>query len=103
MSNTPADLFAALIGAPSLPGAACAGRWSLFDAPEPGADPDDAAYRQQVALRLCRTCPALTRCAEWVDSLPKSKRPTGVIAGQLHTPRTVGRPASTTRKERKTA
>ncbi len=89
MTNTLYDLLAALVGAPALPGAKCRGRAHLFDPAERGEDPDLTEYRHQHALTLCRTCTALASCGEWVDSLPKSKKPAGVIAGRI---RTVSRP-----------
>lgn len=42
-------------------------------------------------------------CGDWLDTLPPTKRPYGVVAGHIyHLPRP-GRPAGTTRKGRKTA
>lgn len=67
---------------------------------EPGADPDDAAFAEAAAKRLCAACPSLARCAERVDALPRSKRPPGVVAGTVHRPKPVGRP--TKRPEGKT-
>jgi hypothetical protein len=34
--------------------------------------------------RLCQHCPALPRCESWMDSLPRRKRPLGVVAGRLN-------------------
>ncbi|CAJ1578983.1 hypothetical protein [[Mycobacterium] wendilense] len=90
---TPQDLFDALALAPELPDAACVGLWEAFDPAPPGETPEDTEYRYQTAQHVCRTCPALASCAEWVDSLPKSKRPRGVVAGQINTPKPIGRPA----------
>ncbi|MGQ9408938.1 hypothetical protein [Mycolicibacterium gilvum] len=56
------ELLAALAAAPDLPDAACAGRWELFDPPEPSEDEDDTDYRQTAALRVCNSCPALGDC-----------------------------------------
>lgn len=95
MSNNPHDLFAALIGAPALPGAKCRGRSHLFDEADPDEHPDDRAYRQSHALRLCQSCPALAGCQTWFDDLTPSKRPPGVIAGRVHT-RKQYRPRNTT-------
>ncbi len=72
------------VAAPPLPGAVCRGRWRLFDEPPPELDPRRAASRRQAALRLCRQCPALTRCQQWVASLPRCQRPSGVVAGQAN-------------------
>lgn len=77
------DFFAELAGAPSLPGARCRGRHSLFDAAAPDENPDSVQQRHTQALGLCQHCPSLTRCADWLDSLPKRKRPPGVVAGQI--------------------
>ncbi|KAA1243111.1 hypothetical protein F0Q45_25845 [Mycobacterium simiae] len=66
---------------PRLPGAACVGRWDLFD-PRPDNDPD-RDHTEAAALQLCRTCPALAGCRRWVDSLSPKHRPAGVVAGRL--------------------
>lgn len=78
-------LLAALKGIPRLPGAACAegGRWFAFDPPHHDETAADVAYRHQVALRICQSCPVLADCKSWVDSLPRSRRPRGVIAGRI--------------------
>jgi WhiB family redox-sensing transcriptional regulator len=83
MTMTPLDeLLSSLIGAPHLPGARCRGRPHLFD---PAGVNEDASARHAQALGLCQHCPSLTRCAEWLDSLPPQKKPFGVIAGRLRT------------------
>jgi Transcription factor WhiB len=50
-----------------------------------GADEDelDVEERHNVALGLCSHCPSADRCREWVDALPISKKPTGVVAGKV--------------------
>ena len=95
MSATPADLFAALIGAPALPGARCRGRHHLFDEPSADEPADVAAQRHKQALGLCRDCPALASCEQWFDGLTPSKRPPGVVAGRVHRVNAVGRPRKT--------
>ncbi|BBZ60140.1 hypothetical protein [Mycolicibacterium monacense] len=85
------ELLASLAGVPHLPGARCRGRHRLFDPPAPDADPEDADHAQQIALRLCRDCPALAGCAVWFDTLPARQRPQGVVAGRINQPRR-GRP-----------
>ncbi len=93
--HSPTDLFSALGGAPDLPGAACLNKWGLFD-PEPEGrtePPEVTRHRHAQAGELCRGCTALASCEQWVDSLPPSKRPSGVVAGRA--PKTVGRPANT--------
>lgn len=84
-------MFASLLGAPALPGAKCRGRPYLFDEPHPGEEPGDTDYRQGHALRLCRTCPALSSCSEWFDALKPSQRPPGVMAGRVTGPKAGGR------------
>jgi Transcription factor WhiB len=71
-------LFDALAGVPRLPGAACCGRWKLFDSDDQA---DIAA-----ATEICSRCPALSLCTEWVASLPPKHRPSGVVAGRIHIP-----------------
>ncbi|QFS89496.1 hypothetical protein FIV07_01995 [Mycobacterium sp. THAF192] len=84
MSDNPKDLFGALSGAPTLAGARCRGHWNLFDPREDREDKGAASDRHEQALGLCRLCPALTDCSEWFDSLPRAKRPQGVIAGRVY-------------------
>ena len=81
--NPFADLLAALVGAPSLPGARCRGKSHLFDAASPGEPAATTAARHTQALGLCRRCPALEDCERWVDALRPSQRPDGVIAGRV--------------------
>ena len=50
--------------------------WEVFDAT---GDPDVEEY----ALHLCADCPALEACREWFDGLPRTRRPTGVVAGRV--------------------
>lgn len=87
-----ASLFDAIGLAPSLPGAKCRGRHHLFDPPEADTNAEDAEYAEKAALKICSWCPALARCADWVESLPKSKRPPGVIAGTVNRTAARGRP-----------
>jgi hypothetical protein len=74
------SLIDALAGIPSLPGALCRGRAADFDL-EPGSCPEAI----EAAIHICESCPVLTRCREYVDSLPPSRRPPGVVAGRLNT------------------
>jgi WhiB family redox-sensing transcriptional regulator len=73
------DLFGALGIIPSLPGAQCRGRATLFDG---GDGPDDPRTKQ--AALLCRGCPSLKKCSEWVDTQSPAKLH-GVLAGRLYT------------------
>lgn len=77
-----------------LPGAACAGRPELFD-PAGEYEPRQSVIRRhEAAVRLCRfTCPALAECELWLEQLPRSQRPAGVVAGRRpHLPAAPGRP-----------
>jgi WhiB family redox-sensing transcriptional regulator len=97
MTMTPLDeLLSSLIGAPHLPGARCRGRPHLFDPAGAGENATTVEQRHAQALGLCQRCPALDLCAEWLDSLPRQKKPEGVIAGRLRIPNQVGRPKGTT-------
>lgn len=79
-------LAAALAGTPALPGAACRDSAELFDPPAEHEPSTAAARRHEAAVRLCRwACPVLAECERWADTLTKSQRPGGVIAG--HRPR----------------
>jgi len=76
------SLLSAAAGVPVLPGARCRGRHHLFD-PAAADEPEPVTEaRHHQAVRICQSCPALTACGSWVDSLPASKRPPGVIAGR---------------------
>ena len=65
---------------PRLPGAACPGRWELFDATRGVRGPGGPARRE--ALQLCASCPALQGCGDWLEGLPVRLRPVGVVAGR---------------------
>ncbi len=76
------SLLSAAAGVPVLPGARCRGRHHLFD-PATADEPEPVTEaRHHQAVRICQSCPALDACGSWVDSLPASKRPPGVIAGR---------------------
>ncbi|MBI5339023.1 MAG: WhiB family transcriptional regulator [Mycolicibacterium rufum] len=90
------NLLDAIGRAPALPGARCRGRHHLFDGPQSGEDSEVVAQRHAQAVGLCQRCPALDRCREWSATLPRTRRPPGVVAGEI--PKPVGRPANTTRK-----
>lgn len=94
MNDVLATMLGALVGAPALPGARCRGRSHLFDDIAEGELRDVMDARHQQALGLCRTCPALASCSAWFDSLPKSRRPLGVVAGKVNAPSRPGRPAA---------
>lgn len=67
--------------APRLDGAKCVKHPELFDPHD--ADDRGAAEAEAAAVRLCWSCPAVIRCREWVDALPPSRRPPGVVAGRM--------------------
>lgn len=90
-----ANLLAALVGAPSLPGARCRGKPHTFDEARPDEAPETTQARHAQALGLCRSCPALASCQRWFNDLPRAKRPSGVVAGQI-TPIGPGRPRKET-------
>lgn len=83
MNTSFESLIASLAGAPALVGARCRGRGHLFDVAERGEDPEVVAARHNQAVGLCQHCPALDRCRAWVNGLPRTKRPEGVVAGRL--------------------
>jgi WhiB family transcriptional regulator, redox-sensing transcriptional regulator len=87
--------MAALVASlPDLDGAACAGEYALFDSTIPGwgevtgkpARRHELDNARAAALRLCAACPALDDCRVWLDGLRPSRRPRGVIAGQVVKP-----------------
>lgn len=87
MSTSFDALIAAIAGAPTLVGARCRGRSHLFDGAARGEDPETVVERHTQAVGLCQLCPALERCQEWVDGLPRSRRPEGVVAGRIPKPK----------------
>jgi WhiB family redox-sensing transcriptional regulator len=68
-------LLGALEAAPRLTGARCVGEHEIFD------NEHGSAELEEYALNLCASCPALTACKEYTDSLPRTKRPSGIVAG----------------------
>lgn len=72
-----------LAGLPKLSGAACVGRAEIFAPAEPDEPDEHVEYRHRHAAAICSTCPALTECREWADSLPARDRPPGVLAGVI--------------------
>lgn len=80
------SIFGALAGIPLLPEAACRGRWELFDMtiPEnPGKLATEVTLARAAAVNLCNSCAELSRCREWLDSQPPTRRPYGVTAGRI--------------------
>ncbi len=79
-----AELLASI---PDLPGSRCKGRADLFEAtvaeygkPASRAELDTS---RAAALRLCADCPALAPCRTWFNGLRPTRRPRGVVAGQI--------------------
>jgi hypothetical protein len=62
-------------GVPALRGALCKANPDLFDI----ADGHDRRSIDRAAA-ICAQCGAFEACADWVDGLPKSLRPSGVVA-----------------------
>lgn len=87
-------LLGALLGAPSLPGARCRGRSHLFDEAEQYEPVELVEQRHAQAKLLCAGCNSLDACRKWLDSLPPSRKPLGVVAGQV-----VRAPKPRTRRE----
>lgn len=99
MPATWQGLADALSAAPDFEGAACVGRWPLFDPPDDGESRASVQERHEIAVQVCRQCPALEACREW--SL--TEKPTGaVVAGTIPATPKRGRPTSA-ETERKTA
>jgi hypothetical protein len=77
-------------GLPPLPGARCRGRESLFDQTIDQAPGDyfgdDLRYARNAAQAICASCPVLAQCDAWVQSLPRPKRPRGIIGGRYTDP-----------------
>jgi WhiB family redox-sensing transcriptional regulator len=106
------DSMSALIrGIPDLPGARCKGRADLFEATvdeqriTPSGEPKyvpraEIQNARTAAMHLCETCPSRTACGAWIATLRPSRRPRGVVAGQLITssglPRKTGTPVGPT-------
>lgn len=67
-------MIAVLRGSADLAGASCAGD-SRFTS--------DAESDIAVAVTVCGSCPVIDTCRSWVDSLPPSRRPSGVVAGMV--------------------
>nr|WP_220096340.1 WhiB family transcriptional regulator [Mycolicibacterium fortuitum] len=63
-----------------------------MDPPGDDETPESCRYRTTAAKALCATCPALSACRSWLESLPAQERPTGVVAGLV-----IKRPGGTPR------
>ena len=77
---------------PDLPGARCVGKWELYDLTAAGHTMPRATVvqAQHDALELCRHCPVLQACEEWLAGLPPYRRPRSVVAGRMNTYRNAG-------------
>ncbi len=81
-------LINVLTGLPRFDGAACSGRWSIFEPQRDGERRDDVLERHHDAEQLCATCPALAPCRDWADGEPLD----GSVIGGRSTARFPGRP-----------
>lgn len=71
-------LFGSALSVPRLDGALCIGETYL-------ADVEIRSSRETIdaAIDVCLSCPAMQRCAAWVESLPADQKPAGVVASRL--------------------
>jgi hypothetical protein len=69
---------------PTFTGAACVGSPHFIERAR--EQPARREYRENHALAICRTCPVLAECRAWLDSLPQTHRPPGVVAGIIWRP-----------------
>jgi len=76
MTATVPDLLAELGAAADFAGAACVGRWGLFDPRGDRESNDDLAERHEAASHVCATCPlpTMARCTATARALPKPHR-----------------------------
>lgn len=95
---------ALLAGIPALPGAPCKGRSELYERTVGERRVVGQLTKVELenarceALRLCNDrCPALGACRAWLSALPATRRPRGVVAGQVIT--SSGTPAKRTTSE----
>jgi len=86
------DLLAALGPATDFTGAACVGRWGLFDPRGDRESTDDLAERHEAAVHVCGTCPlpVFARCAALSRTLPKAGRHGGWAGRSYDLPATKG-------------
>lgn len=98
------SMSALLADIPDLHGARCAGLADLFEATvDEHGKADTRTEREHAriaALRLCNGCPALAPCRAWLDGLRPTRRPRGVVAGQVIA--ASGRPSSTRQTAKRT-
>ncbi|BCP02035.1 hypothetical protein MINTM018_48040 [Mycobacterium intracellulare] len=94
---------------PDLRGARCKGMAQLYEQTiatnrDGGPTREETDAARETALRICAACPSLAPCRAYIAALPKSRRPLGVVAGQVigstgrslrtRTPRTAGADAT---------
>lgn len=63
-SPQPRFWYSLRTAAPALPGAACKGRWDLFDIPE-GLLGGQLQARQEAAKQMCDSCPVRIPCLRY--------------------------------------
>ncbi|MDA0252443.1 MAG: hypothetical protein O2892_09075 [Actinomycetota bacterium] len=77
-------LTALATGIPALPAALCRAEPALWDPHDrENEPPEDWHWRRDAAIRTCRSCPELARCAEYLDSTPADLQPLGVVAARV--------------------
>jgi hypothetical protein len=78
-----AQLIAAMLETPSLPGARCAEHREVFDAATSRQAGSAYGASYDRAIGVCSNCPALGDCQRWITGLPVNRRPYGVTAGLI--------------------
>ena len=78
-----------LAGRDRWTGAACLGRWQLFDPRRDDEAAEDYSVRVTLAQGICGTCPILTTCRDYAGNARPNQR-AGIWAGIAYDHR--GRP-----------
>lgn len=55
--------------------------------PQRAWDGDGSQEELEQAASVCRACPLLAQCSDWLGSLRPSRRPSGIVAGRRLVPR----------------
>jgi hypothetical protein len=85
----PSTIFDILGQAPNLAGALCKGRADIFELP-PTTAPD---YTREVAVavKVCHRCPVLPKCERYLERMPSTDRPVGMVFAARVVPKHTGR------------